>query len=80
VTDVLHFTAKNRPSGQVLNIGTHDETGILDLVEAIKKLARSSSATRFLPSPPGDHKRRLPDTDDAPRKLNDPQNHASKTD
>ena len=46
----------------VLNIGTKDESKILDLAETIKKLASSDASIRFLPLPLGDHLRRLPDT------------------
>jgi nucleoside-diphosphate-sugar epimerase len=62
VTGIVRFAGKNRPSGEVLNIGTDEGRKILDLAETVKKLTRSSSEIRFLPFPKGDHRRRLPDT------------------
>ncbi len=62
VTGILRFTATNRLSGEVFNLGNDDETRILDLAELVRKLTSSSSTIRFLPFPKGDHRRRLPDT------------------
>ena len=70
VTGILCFTSSNRLSGEVLNIGTDDESGILDLAETVRKLTRSSSIIKFLPFPKGDHRRRLPDTTRSIKEIN----------
>jgi UDP-glucuronate decarboxylase len=62
VTGILRFTASNRLSGEVFNLGNDDESRILDLAEMVRKLTGSSSTIRFLSFPKGDHRRRLPDT------------------
>ena len=62
VTGCFKFMGLERAPDMVLNIGTKDESKILDLAETIKKLASSDASIRFLPLPLGDHLRRLPDT------------------
>ena len=62
ITGILLLTGPGQKATRVLNIGKAEERTILDLAEAIKKLTGSVSTLRFLPFPPGDHRRRLPDT------------------
>ncbi len=57
----LLFMGLDRSSEMVLNIGMTIENRILDLAENIRKLSGSGSSIDFLPLPPGDHMRRLPD-------------------
>jgi UDP-glucuronate decarboxylase len=53
VTGILLFSGKNRPSGQVLNIGNDEEKRILHPADTVKKPTGSLSAIRFLPFPKG---------------------------
>jgi len=65
VTDIISgsllFIGLDHSPEMVLNIGTKQEDKILDLAETIRKLSGSVSSIDFLPLPPGDHMRRLPD-------------------
>ncbi len=61
VSNVLSFMQKHHLSINVLNMGNQKETRIIDLAQEIVALTHSRSRIRFLPFPPGDHLRRLPD-------------------
>lgn len=45
----------------LFNVGSQEETKIIDLAEKTIQLSSTSSRVRFLPFPPGDHRRRLPE-------------------
>ncbi len=55
--------------GDVINIGSGEETKIIDLANKIITVSQSRSKIAFLPFPAGDHRRRLPDTDKAKKAL-----------
>jgi nucleoside-diphosphate-sugar epimerase len=48
--------------GGVFNLGSGEETKIIDLANEVLAMSRSKSKISFLPFPAGDHERRLPDT------------------
>jgi UDP-glucuronate decarboxylase len=60
VGGILLFAGSEALRGEALNIGSVEETAIIDLARQIKGLSGSRSAIRFLPFPPGDHRRRVP--------------------
>ncbi len=60
VTGILLFAEAEVLPGEVLNIGSNEETRIIDLARKIAGLTGSRSTIRFLPFPPGDHRRRVP--------------------
>ncbi len=60
VAGILLFTGAEALHGEVLNVGNTEETTIIDLARKITGLTGSQSTIRFLPFPPGDHRRRVP--------------------
>jgi UDP-glucuronate decarboxylase len=48
-------------SGDVLNLGSEDETKIIDLAKKIIQFSPGRSGLKYLPFPPGDHLRRQAD-------------------
>jgi nucleoside-diphosphate-sugar epimerase len=48
-------------SGEAVNIGSMEETNIINLARKIIHVSRSKSRVEFRPFPLGDHHRRLPD-------------------
>jgi UDP-glucuronate decarboxylase len=58
-----------RMSGDVLNLGSEDETKIIDLANKIIHFSSASSGLKHLPFPPGDHLRRQADITKARRML-----------
>jgi UDP-glucuronate decarboxylase len=61
ITGLLRLVAKDGVSDQAVNIGSEVETNIIDLARKIIRISSSKSQVEFLPFPPGDHHRRLPD-------------------
>ena len=53
----------------VLNLGSEDETKIIDLAKKIIQLSPARSGLKHLPFPPGDHLRRQPDITKARKTL-----------
>jgi UDP-glucuronate decarboxylase len=62
ITGVLRLTEKSELPAEAINLGNREETTILELAKKILTLSSSRRKMDFLPFPPGDHKRRLPDT------------------
>jgi UDP-glucuronate decarboxylase len=69
VTGLLLMMAREGLDGDVFNLGSCEETRIVDLANKIIELPRSKSKISFLPFPAGDHKRRLPDPGKAKKVL-----------
>lgn len=69
VLGLLLFSANERASGEVLNIGNPKEITILELAHRIKQMAGSASPITFHPLPEDDPKRRCPDIGKAERLL-----------
>jgi UDP-glucuronate decarboxylase len=61
IIGLLRLVGKEGVSGQAVNIGSEVETNIIDLANKIIQISDSKSRVEFLPFPPGDHHRRLPD-------------------
>jgi len=61
VSGLLAQIGEEERSGDVLNLGSEDETKIIDLAKKIIQLSHARSGLRYLPFPPGDHLRRRPD-------------------
>jgi UDP-glucuronate decarboxylase len=61
ITGLLRLVAKDGVSGEAINIGSMEETNIIDLARKIIQISDSKSHVEFRPFPPGDHHRRLPD-------------------
>jgi UDP-glucuronate decarboxylase len=61
ITGLLRLVAKDGISGEAVNIGSMEETNIIDLARKIIRISGSKSLVEFRPFPPGDHHRRLPD-------------------
>jgi UDP-glucuronate decarboxylase len=61
IIGLLRLVAKDGFSGQALNIGSEEETTIIDLARKIIQFSASKSQVEFRPFPPGDHHRRIPD-------------------
>ena len=61
VSGLLSQIGDEERSGDALNLGSEDETKIIDLAKKIIHFPPARSALRFLPFPPGDHLRRQPD-------------------
>src|SRR3989449_9893268 len=62
VTGLLRLAGKDKLAGEAVNIGSMEETRIIDLARKIIQISSSKSPIRFLPLPAGGHMRRLPDT------------------
>lgn len=69
VSGLVDFISKETYPGGALNIGSADETRVIDLARKIVQIAGSKSKIVYRPFPPGDHRRRLPDTEKAKRIL-----------
>ncbi len=65
VTGLLVLCGGEGLAGEAVNLGSSDETRIVDLARKIISLSSSSSRVSFQPFPPGDHRRRLPDSEKA---------------
>jgi UDP-glucuronate decarboxylase len=61
INGLLRLVAKDGVSGEAINIGSTEETNIIDLANKIIQISDSKSQVEFRPFPPGDHRRRLPD-------------------
>jgi len=61
ITCLLRLVTKEGASGEAVNIGSTEETNIIDLANNIIRISDSKSQVEFRPFPPGDHHRRLPD-------------------
>jgi nucleoside-diphosphate-sugar epimerase len=61
ITGLLRLVAKDGISAEAVNIGSTEETNIIDLARKIIHISASKSQVQFLSFPPGDHHRRLPD-------------------
>jgi UDP-glucuronate decarboxylase len=61
ITAVLLLMQIEQLPGYALNLGSTIETSILDLASLIIRLCGSKSRIKFLPFPPGDHRRRMPE-------------------
>ncbi len=70
VSGLLLLSSRENLNGGVLNVGSQEETRIIDLAEKIIQLSSARSKIRFLPFPAGDHRRRLPEIGKA-RKMMD---------
>jgi UDP-glucuronate decarboxylase len=69
IDGILRLVAKDGVSGEAVNIGSTEETNIIDLANKIIQISDSRSQVEFRPFPPGDHHRRLPDGTKAKRIL-----------
>ncbi len=65
VTRLLVLCGREGLAGEAVNLGSRDETRVIDLARKIISLSSSSSRVSFQPFPPGDHRRRLPDGEKA---------------
>ncbi len=61
MTGLLLQTGSEELEGNVLNVGSQEETRIIDLAEKIVELSSLGPGVKFLPFPPGDHGRCLPE-------------------
>jgi len=61
ITGLLRLVAKEGTAGVAVNIGSVEETNIIDLAHKIIRISASKSVVEFRPFPLGDHRRRLPD-------------------
>ena len=61
VTGILRLAGKDKLAGEAVNIGSMEETRIIDLARKIIQISSSKSPIEFKPFPPGDHVRRLPE-------------------
>jgi UDP-glucuronate decarboxylase len=59
----------NGERNDVLNLGSEDETKIIDLAKKIIQFPPARSGLKYLPFPPGDHLRRQPDITKARKTL-----------
>lgn len=62
ITCLMLLAVNEKAKGEVVNIGSAQETTILQLAKKIKKLTESNSQLTFHPLPRDDPKRRCPDT------------------
>ena len=69
VSGLLLLSSKENLNGDVLNVGSPEETRIIDLAEKSIQLSSTRSKVRFLPFPAGDHRRRLPDIGKARKEM-----------
>src|SRR3990172_2931531 len=65
VTGLLLLMRKDGLQGEALNLGSQEETKIVDLAWKIINISKSESKVGFRPFPAGDHTRRLPSTEKA---------------
>ncbi len=65
VTGLLALSGGERLAGEAVNLGSRQETRVIDLARKIIRLSSSGSQVSFHPFPPGDHRRRLPDGEKA---------------
>lgn len=61
VTGLLRMVERDGLEGEVFNIGSPEETRILDLAVKVRGMSGSHSRIGFHPFPAGDHRRRLPE-------------------
>jgi len=61
VVSLMLLTLNEKAKGEVVNVGNHQETIILQLAKKIKELTKSKSPLTFHPLPEDDPKRRCPD-------------------
>ncbi len=61
VSGLLSQMGNEERSGDVINLGSEDDTKIIDLARKIIQFSPARSGLKFLPFPPGDHLRRQPD-------------------
>ncbi len=69
VTGLLLLCAGEGLAGEAVNLGSREETRVIDLARKILRLSSSKSRTSFRPFPSGDHRRRLPDGEKARRTI-----------
>ena len=69
VTGILRLAGKDKLGGEAVNIGSMEETRIIDLARKIIQISSSKSSIEFKSFPPGDHLRRLPEGSKAKRIL-----------
>jgi UDP-glucuronate decarboxylase len=72
VTDTLSGLMSQMGNGErsdVLNLGSEDETKIIDIAKKINQISTGRSGLKYLPFPPGDHMRRQPDITKARKML-----------
>ncbi len=69
VSGLVLLSSKENLNGDVLNVGSQEETRISDLAEKSIQLSSTQSKVRFLPFPAGDHRRRLPDIGKARKEM-----------
>ena len=69
VTGILRLAGKDKLAGEAVNIGSMEETRIIDLARKIIQISSSKSSIEFKSFPPGDHLRRLPEGSKAKRIL-----------
>ena len=69
VTGLLAQIRDEGRRGDVLNLGSEDETRIIDLAGKVIQLSPAGSGLKHLPFPPGDHLRRQPDITNARKVL-----------
>lgn len=69
IKGILSVFCAETVAGEVFNIGSSEETTVLELAETLRKSTRSKSKIIFLPLPMDDPRRRKPDTGKAERKL-----------
>jgi len=65
VSGILLMLSSSKCSGEVLNVGSGDETRILDLASKIKEIVGCNSKISYHPIPMDDPKRRWPDINKA---------------
>ncbi len=74
VAGLMRLIQRDSLAGEAMNIGSMEETRVIDLARKIIQVSSSQSQIRFRPFPPGDHHRRLPDGEKAKKALDwDPQ-------
>jgi UDP-glucuronate decarboxylase len=61
VRGLVTLLDRGRP-GETYNVGSHEETRILDLAQIVQRLTGTRSEIEFRPLPPDDPKRRVPNT------------------
>jgi UDP-glucuronate decarboxylase len=69
VSGLMSQTGEEQLSGDVLNLGSEDQTKIIDLAKKIIRFSSARSGLKHLPFPPGDHLRRQADITKARKTL-----------
>lgn len=69
VTGLLRLMGPKGLAGEAFNLGSVEETRVIDLAEKIIRLCSSQSRVSFHPFPLGDHRRRLPDGEKAQKAI-----------